>query len=95
VFLLDDILLSPVKALMAIGRHVQETAQKNLEEQAREVLASLTELHQMLESGAIGDEDFNTCETKLLDQLEAIQEMLNPVHEPEEEECHGKVPGTD
>ena len=95
MFLLDDILLSPVKALMAIGRHVQETERKNLEDQEKDILVSLTELHQMLESGAIGDEDFNTRENKLLDQLEAIQEMLNPVHEPEEEECHGKVPGTD
>jgi hypothetical protein len=95
VFLLDDILLSPVKALMAIGRHVEETAHRNLEDQEKDIVASLAKLHQMLESGAIGDEDFNTRENKLLDQLEAIQEILNPVHEPEEEECHGKVPGTD
>ena len=81
MFLLDDILLSPVKALMAIGRHVQERAQKDLEEQEKDILASLTELHQMLESGAIGDEDFNTRESSLLDQLEGIQ--------------HGKLSGTD
>jgi hypothetical protein len=84
MFLLDDILLSPVKALMAIGRQVQATAQKDWEDQEKAILNSLSELHQLLESKAIGDEDFNVRETTLLDQLDAIQNMLSSEEEQEE-----------
>jgi hypothetical protein len=76
MFLLDDILLSPVKALMAIGRHIQETAGKNLEDQEKAILNDLSELHQLLESGAVSDTEFDTRETVLLDRLDMIQRVL-------------------
>jgi len=82
VFLLDDILLSPMKALLVIGRHVQEAAENNLQDQERAILNSLAELHQLLESGAVGDEVFDARETALLDRLEAIQGMLKPFGGP-------------
>ncbi len=86
MFLLDDILLSPVKAIMAIGRQVQEAAQKELEDQEKVILRDLAELHQTLEAGAITDEDFNARETVLLDRLDAIQGIL----EPPDDDDHGR-----
>jgi hypothetical protein len=77
MFLLDDILLSPMKALIAIGRHVQESAQKDWEDQEKAILNSLTELHQLFESNSIGSQQFDERETALLDQLDAIQNMLS------------------
>ncbi|MGD0383729.1 MAG: gas vesicle protein GvpG [Thermoguttaceae bacterium] len=84
MFLLDDILLSPVKGLMAIARKVQEIAEKDSEDQEKSILNSLTELHQMFESKSIGDEQFDERETVLLDQLEAVQNMLSPQDENNE-----------
>jgi hypothetical protein len=84
MFLVDDILLSPMKALMAIGRQVQATAQKDWEDQEKAILNSLTELHQLFESKSIGNEQFDERETALLDQLDAIQNMLSSEEEQEE-----------
>jgi hypothetical protein len=85
MFLLDDILLSPVKGLMAIARKVQEIAEKDSVDQEKDILNSLSELHQLFESKSIGDEQFDERETALLDQLEAIHNMLYS-----KEEDHGR-----
>jgi hypothetical protein len=85
MFLLDDILLSPVKGLMAIARKVQEIAKNDSDDQEKDILNSLRELHQQFESNSIGSEQFEERETALLDQLDAIQNMLNS-----EEEDHGR-----
>jgi hypothetical protein len=83
MFLVDDILLSPVKGLMAIARKVQEIAEKDSDDHEKAILNSLSELHQLLESKSISDEDFNVRETTLLDQLDAIQNMLSSEEEEE------------
>ncbi len=75
MFLIDDILLSPMKAIMSIGRQVQEAAEKDMEDQEKAILANLTELHQMFESKSISDEQFDERENSLLDRLEAIRNM--------------------
>lgn len=87
MFLLDDILLSPVKGLMAIAQKVQEIAEKDSQDQEKEILNSLSELHQLLESKTIGSEQFDERETALLDQLDAIQNLLSL-----EGEDHGRPP---
>jgi hypothetical protein len=74
MFLLDDILLAPIKGLAMICRKVHETAQEDLEKQEKDILAALAELHQLMDMGQIGDEDFNVRESDLLDRLEACQE---------------------
>jgi len=89
MFLLDDILFSPVKGLMAIGRHVQETARQSVEDQERAIVAELTELYRLLESGRIGDDEFNTREAGLLDRLEKAHEALGQTTEDVEREEQG------
>ena len=83
MFLLDDILLSPMKAIMAIGRQVQESAERDMKDQEKAILADLTELHQLLESKSISDEQFDQRENSLLDRLDAIQNMIGSVDERE------------
>ena len=78
MFLIDDILLSPMKGLVAICRNIRETAQQELEDQERAIVAELSELHRLLESGQIGDEEFDGRETDLLDRLEQVQKILQP-----------------
>jgi hypothetical protein len=83
MFFIDDILLSPMKGLVAICRNIRETAQQELDDQERAIVADLSELHRLLESGQIGDDEFNGRETDLLDRLEEVQKILEP--EPSEE----------
>ena len=73
MFLIDDILLAPVKGLAAICRKVHEAAQEDLEKQEKDILAALGELHQLIDTGQIGEEGFNARESDLLDRLEACQ----------------------
>jgi hypothetical protein len=86
MFLLDDILLSPIKGLAAMCQKVHEAAQEDLEKQERDILATLAELHQLMDTGRIGDEDFNVREGDLLDRLEACREMRGTDRSPACEE---------
>ena len=73
MFLLDDILLAPLKGLAAVCRKVRDAAQEDLEAQEKAILASLAELYHEVEIGRIGDDEFNTRESGLLDRLEGLR----------------------
>ena len=77
MFILDDILLSPLKGLAAVSRQVEEAARGDLENQEKAAVAALSELHRCLEENKIGDEEFNAREEALLDRLEAIQDATH------------------
>ncbi len=48
MFLLDDLLLAPIKGLAAVCQKVHEAAEEDLEAQEKAVLADLAELHHLL-----------------------------------------------
>jgi len=73
MFLLDDILLAPIKGMAAICRKVREAAQEDLQQQEQTILATLAELHQELDAHRIGDEEFDLRECELLDRLDACR----------------------
>lgn len=77
MFLVDDILFSPVKGLMLVCRQVQEAARRDLEQQQKNAMGSLSELHAQLESGRIDEEQFDAAETTLLEKLESINGILH------------------
>ena len=78
MFLLDDILLAPMKGLVAICRNVEAAAKQELETQEKSAMGALGQLHRRLELGQINDQEFETEETRLLDQLEALRTVLHP-----------------
>ncbi len=78
MFLLDDILLSPVKGLAAVCRKVQEAARQDIENQEKNTMSALSELHRRLETGQIEEADFDAEETRLLEQIERLSNMLAP-----------------
>jgi hypothetical protein len=86
MFLLDDILLAPIKGLAAVCQKVHEAAQEDLQQEEKAILASLAELHQLLETGRIADEDFNTRECVLLDRLDVCQMARNKARGAVQEE---------
>ncbi len=77
MFLVDDILLAPLKGLAAVCRQVQDAAQQELDSQHKAALAALAELHQQLESGQIDEKKFDIQEARLLERLEGIERTLN------------------
>ncbi|MBC8876528.1 MAG: gas vesicle protein GvpG [Planctomycetes bacterium] len=74
-FLIDDLFLLPFKS---ICQGVKEAAEQDLENQANEAMASLTQLHLQLESQEISEGEFDERETALLLRLENIQTILHP-----------------
>ncbi len=76
MFLLDDLLLAPIRGLAAVCQKVHEAAQEDLESQEKALLAALAELHHQLDAAQIGDNDFNVREGELLDRLEACQTLI-------------------
>jgi hypothetical protein len=78
MFLIDDILLAPVKGLAAVCRRVEEAARQELEGQGKQAMVALGELHRRLESGQMEEADFELEETRLLEQIDGIQRILRP-----------------
>jgi len=71
-FLLDDILLSPVKFLHFIAKSLGEEAMKEIldEDGARK---ELREIYRLLESSKISEAEFDRRESDLIGRLERIE----------------------
>ncbi|MBI4530708.1 MAG: gas vesicle protein GvpG [Candidatus Latescibacteria bacterium] len=71
-FLLDDILLAPVKGLHFIAEKVRDAAMEELLDEEG-VRRELRELYTLLESGEISEEEFEEGEGELIERLEEIE----------------------
>ena len=78
MFILDDILLSPMKGLAAVCRKVEEAARQELENREKGTMSALGELHRRLEMGQIDEKDFDLEEARLLEQIEELAKVLHP-----------------
>jgi hypothetical protein len=76
MFLIDDILLSPLRGILWIAREVDKAAQEELANESETIKADLSELYLMLETGRITEEEFDAREKKLLDRLDEISERV-------------------
>ncbi len=68
MFILDDILLSPLKGLIWLADKVDEVAQKELYDKDN-LKAKLMELQLRFELDEIGEEEYTKQETELLERL--------------------------
>jgi hypothetical protein len=73
MFLVDDILLSPIKFPLYVFKKIHETAESEFTDKDK-ITSQLRELYLLIEAGKITEEDFSKKEAELLDQLEAIEE---------------------
>ncbi|MCR4308485.1 MAG: gas vesicle protein GvpG [Deltaproteobacteria bacterium] len=76
MFLIDDILLSPLHGVLWVAREVDKAAQEELANESGTIKADLSELYLMLETGRITEEEFDAREKVMLDRLDAISERL-------------------
>ena len=84
MFLLDDILLAPMKGLAAVCRKVEEAARQDLENQGKVAMSALGELHRRLETGQIDEKDFDSEEARLLEKIEGLARILHKNDEAED-----------
>jgi len=72
MFLIDDILLAPLKGVIWIGKKINEVIEKELHDEGR-IKEELMELQQRLEMDEINEEEYEKQEKKLLARLDAIR----------------------
>jgi hypothetical protein len=84
MFLLDDILLSPVNGFVWLCRQIENAALKETEITPDMISAELSQLYMMLETEQISPEEFDTREAELLDLLDELQ--ANAAAENDEDE---------
>jgi hypothetical protein len=71
MFLIDSILLAPLKTVVWMGRKLNDMAQKELYDEGR-IKEQLMRLQVQLELGQITEQQYNRKEKELLDRLDAI-----------------------
>ncbi|MCX7046983.1 MAG: gas vesicle protein GvpG [Candidatus Sumerlaeota bacterium] len=87
MFLIDDILLSPLHGIFWVVRKVHDAAQQELDSEKDNVTAQLTELYMRLETRQITEEEFNAQEKTLLDRLDRIDKRECDTAGADEESC--------
>jgi len=74
MFLLDDVLLFPVRSLLWVFKEIHHAVEAEQANEAEAITAKLSELYMMLETGQMTEAEFDAAEKVLLDRLDAIRE---------------------
>jgi hypothetical protein len=93
MFLIDDLLLSPIKGVLWVFREIHEAAQQELAGESDAITAALSELYQELETGRITEAEFDAQEQVLLERLDRLQEEMTPAEEPKKKGARRSPPG--
>ena len=72
MFLIDDILLSPLKGVIWLGKKINEVAEKEFSDEGL-IKEKLMQLQLRFEIDEISEEEYNRQEKELLERLEAIR----------------------
>jgi hypothetical protein len=72
MLLIDDILLAPLKGIIALGKKIDEIVQKEFSDEGR-IKERLMELQLKFEMDEISMEEYDRQEGELLDMIERIQ----------------------
>ncbi len=72
MFIIDDILLAPLKGLIWIGEKINEVSEKEFSDEGL-IKEKLMELQLKFELDEISEEEYNKQEKELLERLDAIR----------------------
>lgn len=73
VFIVDDILLAPARALFFIFQEIHKRVEEELYDEER-IINQLRSLQTSLELGDITEEEYDRVEEKLMERLETARE---------------------
>ena len=76
--LIDDILLSPLKFTMWLGKKLRETGYQELTDESK-IHEELLQLQMRYEIEDITEEAYQQEETRLMERLEAIRKMKEEI----------------
>lgn len=72
MFLIDDILLAPLKGVVWLGKKINDVIEKEISDEGR-IKEKLMELQMRFELDEINDEGYKKQEEELLARLDAIR----------------------
>ncbi len=78
MFLVDNLLMSPVHGILWVFREIHDAAKQELAGEGEAITAALSELYLQLETGQITEAEFDTREKILLDRLDRLQAAEAP-----------------
>jgi Gas vesicle protein G len=84
MFLIDDLMLAPVKGVLWVFREIHDAAEQELASESEAITAALSELYMRLEAGGITEAEFDAQEKVLLDRLDRLQAEEAPPAAPRE-----------
>jgi len=73
MFILDDILLSPLKGLVWIAEKIDEVAQDEVSDEGK-LMDKLMELQMRFELDEINEAEYTKMESELLARMDAVRE---------------------
>ncbi len=73
-FIVDDILLFPIKGVVWMAEKIRDIAQKELEDTPEKLQRELLDLQMALEAEQIIEEEYQKREKNILERLKALQE---------------------
>lgn len=74
MFLIDDLVLAPLRGVKFIAESVYDAAQEEIENERQALRDEINDLYMQLETGEITEEEFEQREEEILDRLEALEE---------------------
>lgn len=80
MFILDDILLAPIKFVKWMGEKVNEIAAGEMTDESK-VQEELLGLQMLYEIEEISEEEYKERESKLMDRLEAIRRYKEEIEQ--------------
>ena len=86
MFLVDDILLSPLKGLLYIFREIHKVVEQDAGSEAETIRAEMSELYMLLETGQITEAEADDREKELLDRLDALEARGQSNHDDDKED---------
>ena len=73
MFIIDDILLSPIKGLLYIFKEIEKIAREEKEDTAEKLKKELLETQMLFETDQISEEEYSKKEKNVLERLNALQ----------------------
>lgn len=74
MFIIDDILLAPIKGVIYLAEKIQELAEEESKDTKDKLKKELLELQMLLETDQISEEKYQKREKNILERLNALQQ---------------------
>ena len=74
MFIIDDILLAPVKGVVYLAKKIHELAEEELADTGEKLKRELLDLQMLFETDQISEEEYQKGEKNILERLEALKE---------------------